>query len=284
MKTRIAAGVVTLAAVVGLIFLPLRHVNAQSPMRFIGTVTTSSSVVAANVTGFTQAVVTVNGTHSGITLNFEFSDDNTTFYSTTCSRTDTPTQEASEAVATNGTVSWWCPVPAAAVFRVRSSAFTSGTMNVGITMSGFPPSVIPMLTNAGNLKITGAGLTGGANALSVIFTPSTNANQAIASVFFNTAVTSSVQVGSVALHNLYGFAVVSGATANCWLQFQSGSGTALGTNVIASFPLPNAGQLIVAPGPVAIANAIGGLNVGVATTSNGAAACATAASVAIYFN
>ena len=143
-----------------LVALAQQPVNIQSdatttldklgqPSRTTGTITTSSSTIALSVSGYGVATVTVNGTYAGVTINFEFSDDGgTTYYSETCSRTDTNLQESSEALPSNQTRAWDCGVYAASNFRVRSSAYTSGTANVGITLS--TASIEPAATVSGS--------------------------------------------------------------------------------------------------------------------------------------
>lgn len=103
--------------------------------RIAGTITTNSSTTTVNAIGWATASVTVNGTYAGVTINFEVSDEGTTWYSTTCTRTDVAVQETSEAVTDSSTRAWDCAVFGSTKFRVRASAYTSGTANLGITMS-----------------------------------------------------------------------------------------------------------------------------------------------------
>jgi hypothetical protein len=130
------------------------------PSRTTGTITTAASTVSAVTTGYGVATVTVNGTYAGVTVNFEFSDDSgTTWYSDTCTRTDAAIQETSEALPSNQTRAWDCSVYAATNFRVRASAWTSGTANVGITLSAAAiesaPTVAARITDGTNNQPTG---------------------------------------------------------------------------------------------------------------------------------
>jgi hypothetical protein len=126
------------------------------PARTTGTITTSSTNIPVSTTGYGVATVTVNGTYAGITVNFEFSDDGgTTYYADTCSRTDTNVQEASEALPSNQSRAWDCGVFAATNFRVRSSAFTSGTANIGITLSAASIEPAQTVSISGNPAIIG---------------------------------------------------------------------------------------------------------------------------------
>lgn len=92
--------------------------------------------IEANVQGYGLAQITVSGTYSGSTLNFEFSDDGgTTWYTEVCARTDANVQESSEAVATNAFRAIECSVGAATRFRIRQSAITTGGPVVGLTLT-----------------------------------------------------------------------------------------------------------------------------------------------------
>jgi len=109
-------------------------ISFYQPTRTTGTITTATSTVSVATTGMGDVGVTVNGTYAGVTINFEFSDDGgTTWYSNVCTRTDASIQEAGEALPSNQTRAWDCGVYATTNFRARASAWTSGTVNVGLT-------------------------------------------------------------------------------------------------------------------------------------------------------
>jgi hypothetical protein len=149
------------ATILALLLLSLptcaqQMVSQAQQARTTGTITTSSSSIPVATVGYSVATVTVNGTYAGITVNFEFSDDGgTTWYSDTCTRTDTNVQESSEALPSNQSRAWDCGVFAATNFRVRSSAFTSGTANVGITLSAASIEPAQTVSISGNPAITG---------------------------------------------------------------------------------------------------------------------------------
>jgi hypothetical protein len=85
--------------------------------------------------------------------------------------------------------------------------------------------------------------------------------------------------------NLYGFSVVNGAGAGCWLQCvnSAGAGT-LGTAVIFQAAIPTSGSVYQSPGPLPLGNFSTGIACGMASAINGASACGTAATgVAIYY-
>jgi hypothetical protein len=150
-----------LAIILALLLLSLpvcaqQMVSQAQQARTTGTITTSSSSIPVATVGYSVATVTVNGTYAGITVNFEFSDDGgTTWYSDTCTRTDTNVQESSEALPSNQSRAWDCGVFAATNFRVRSSAFTSGTANIGITLSAASIEPAQTVSVSGNIPAVG---------------------------------------------------------------------------------------------------------------------------------
>jgi hypothetical protein len=171
--------VLRLLAFVFLFAIPL---CAQQPVvqgqtaRTAGTITTSSTSIPISTAGFSVATITVNGTYAGITVNFEFSDDGgSTYYPDTCSRTDTNVQESSEALPSNQSRAWDCGVFAATNFRVRSSAFTSGTANIGITLSAAPIEPAPTVSMSGIGQVSAtASANGSANPIFTRETDGTN--------------------------------------------------------------------------------------------------------------
>ncbi|HEY6249133.1 MAG TPA: hypothetical protein VI685_04185, partial [Candidatus Angelobacter sp.] len=121
--------------------------------RTTGTITSASSTIQVATPGYGVATVTVNGTYAGVTVNFEFSDDSgTTWYTETCTRTDAALQENGEALPSNQTRAWDCGVYATTNFRIRASAYTSGTANIGITLSAAPIEPAPTVS-AGSLPL-----------------------------------------------------------------------------------------------------------------------------------
>jgi hypothetical protein len=149
-------------------------VTQGQPARTTGTISSATSTVSVAVSGYAVATVTVNGTYSGVTINFNFSDDGgTTWYSELCGRTDTALQEASEALPANQTRAWDCGVYAASNFQVAASAWTSGTANIGITLSaaGIEPAQTVSLSGAvpsGSNTIGNVGLNPGSNTVGAV--------------------------------------------------------------------------------------------------------------------
>jgi hypothetical protein len=139
----------------------LATTNVEST-RTAGTLTSATcpgtGCVSVTTTNYAMASVTINGTYS-VTPVFEFSDDGTNFYSVTCTRTDSAVQESSAGALVNTLRAWDCSVFGTTSFRVRASAFVSGTANIGIILSGTPieaaPTVALTTGSAVNAQING---------------------------------------------------------------------------------------------------------------------------------
>lgn len=276
-----------LAIILGLLFLPLAALRAQSlpNLSYNAALTTSCATPSAVCSGsaapqnpgvsglsgsavdipsvnYAMATVTVSGTYAGVTVNFDFSDPSggISYFQELCSRTDINIIEASEVLPSNQTRSWQCPVFATTRFRVRASAYSSGSVNVWITMT--QTSIDPSPTEA-NLP-----------------QPSTQAASAF-SAAVEATLTTSVNV-KASSGNVYGLAANGGA-AGCWIQFiNSASAGSLGTGVVFSIPLVGS-AITVGPGDIALSNFTSGIAVGVASTQTGSSACGTAGNITVFY-
>jgi hypothetical protein len=168
-----------------------------------GTIVNATSVVSVNSHDFDLATVTIHGTHSGVSFVFEFSDDNgVTWYQDQCVRSDTPIMENGESVAANAALEWDCGVTATTNFRVRATAFGSGTATVNITMTQDPiepastVSIANQATSVQILTAAGAAVTVKTSPGMVFGASLVNNNAAVVYVeFFNT---NSVTLGTTA--------------------------------------------------------------------------------------
>jgi hypothetical protein len=197
-------------------------------------------------------------------VNFDFSDPSggISYFQELCARTDVNIIEASEALPSNQTRSWQCPVFATYRFRVRVSAITSGAINTWITVS--QTSVDPSPTEA-NLP-----------------QPSFQASSAFSSSV-QAGITTSVNV-KASTGNVYGVSVQNAAATVCWVQFINSAGAgALGTGVIFAVAVPATSVVNLGPGDIALGNFSTGIAVGLATTNNGATACGTAGNLTVFY-
>lgn len=220
---------------------------------------TALDVPAVN---YAMATVTVSGTYSGATVNFDFSDPSggISYFQELCARTDVNIIESSEVLPTNQIRSWQCPIFATYRFRVRVSAISTGAVNTWITVS--QTSVDPSPTEA-NLP-----------------SPTTSATSAFTASSQN-GTTTAVNVKASA-GNVYGFAFTGGA-AGCFIQFinSAGAGT-LGTAVVFQYPLTGT-TVTVGPGDIALSNFPTGIAFGVSSTFGGSTACGTGATGTIFY-
>lgn len=171
-------------------------VSMFQPSRTTGTITTSTSTVSVATTGYGSSTITITGTHAGINFTFEFSDDGgTTWYPMSCTRTDTNSVESATGVITsNASRAWDCGVFATTNVRVRATAYTSGTGNIGVTLSAAPiePAQTVQLASGSAVAATQSGTwatnstptaatSGGCTIASTVSAASTNATSTKAS-------------------------------------------------------------------------------------------------------
>lgn len=110
-----------------------------------GSITTATStVVVSAATNLNVATVTIHGTYAGVSFVIEGSDDaGTTWYQ--LQGIDNATGQIVQTITpgTNATKSYDVTVGGYNQFRVRATAFTSGTGNVRINMQAMPYEVAP---------------------------------------------------------------------------------------------------------------------------------------------
>jgi len=107
-------------------------INAAPQANTTGNITTSStSITATDLTGIGSATVQISGTHAGINMIFEAAADGTTFFPVQGINQSTnalTTAGVTGVIPSNTTVVWTVsPLLGQSQFRVRSTAFTSGS-------------------------------------------------------------------------------------------------------------------------------------------------------------
>ena len=112
----------------------------QGAATTLNVTTSSSSTGAIAADNYNVAMISIHGTHSGINLTWETSDDGgTTWYPCMAQRDDMGlTGTSSGVIAANASLSWTMTVGAATDIRVRSTAWTSGTGVVTVTLQSMP--------------------------------------------------------------------------------------------------------------------------------------------------
>ena len=149
-------------------------IQGVQPAATTGTVTTSTSTISTAVSQLNLATITISGTYAGVNITFEQSaDGGTTWYPCAGSRVDTGVIESVSGVLTaNTTRAWDVPIGGATNFRVRATAWTSGTANIVIAPQSFaydpcPGAVAQGPAASGTAVLGNPLLCGGSDATSV---------------------------------------------------------------------------------------------------------------------
>lgn len=111
---------------------------AQSA-RTTGTITANGQTVGLDIEAYSIVTITVSGTYAGLTFIFEASPDNVTYY--TIVGVDSAvlgSSATSVSPGTNGTKMYNVTLPGVTKFRIRATAFGSGTANIGLIATSDP--------------------------------------------------------------------------------------------------------------------------------------------------
>lgn len=182
----------------------------------------SGSTLDIPAANYNAATITVSGTYSNLTINFDFSDPTggVNYFQEICARTDTNVLEASEAVTANATRAWQCPVWAATRFRVRNSnAGLTGTplITIILTEAAIDPSLI---VAAAPPVVPGS------------TDPCQDLSQQKSSVVVNISTATTTQIvalsGTTVVY-VCGYSLVAAAGTNPSIQFEYGTGASCGT-------------------------------------------------------
>jgi hypothetical protein len=121
-----------------------------------GTITSTGAsatgIVDVPCNGMTGAFVTVNGTFSGIVCAFEASTDGINWQSVITYRVDSTATTAYQnnvTFGTNATVQYYAIIGGFQRFRLRATAYTSGTANVNIMTCKFAQPIAPFQSGIG---------------------------------------------------------------------------------------------------------------------------------------
>jgi len=131
-----------------------------------GTITTSTSTVTAttDLGNAGSCTVVIGGTYAGVNVTFEGSVDGTTWVGVLGQRTDAfVTETTSGVLPSNQIRAWDFPLPGFSQFRVRATAYTSGTAGVAIAPAVNAFEVAPNVGIAGVGTATETGVTASAS-------------------------------------------------------------------------------------------------------------------------
>ena len=110
---------------------------------------TANSQAKFGVGEYSLASITVAGTYTGATVNFEFSPDGgVSWFPTSCTRNEAAVQENNEAIPDNSNRSWDCGIAAASTYRLRLAAISTGSLTVNIALSSVQIEPAPTVSQA----------------------------------------------------------------------------------------------------------------------------------------
>lgn len=113
-------------------------INGVQDARTAGTITTAASVVGpVSVTNRNVVTFSISGTYAGVTFVIEASDDGTNWYGLQSINNATGVAAATWTPGTNASASYDAAVGGYSSVRVRATAWTSGTANVGVNAQVF---------------------------------------------------------------------------------------------------------------------------------------------------
>lgn len=167
---KVVAGCNTATYAVGMQQPLLQDVNGNACVANVGleqadatgtftNATQATSVTSTSQDGYGTALVTISGTYGTATAVFELSDDSgTTWFPMAAARSDGSGSDLGYTSLTNVNRAWVIPVAGMDLIRVRSTAVTSGTVNVRISSTSVQTSPIPLITT--QIGGNGSGTTG----------------------------------------------------------------------------------------------------------------------------
>lgn len=105
-----------------------------------GTITTATSTVTTgNIGAAGNVTAYLYGTHAGVNVTFEISPDNTNWFPVSMNREDNGLADTTSGpLPANAVRAWTMGAPGLNFFRVRATAWTSGTANVVIVSGTYP--------------------------------------------------------------------------------------------------------------------------------------------------
>lgn len=143
--------------------------SSEQPAATTGSITTSTTAVTAAATNYGQATVVVFGTYAGVSFVFEVSaDGGTTYFPLQIAREADGAVLLGDTPATNGTVGYIADLPGGVTnFRVRATAFTSGSASIVIAPAAGPVMPVVSIGNTGGATGASSTVAGSATAVTL---------------------------------------------------------------------------------------------------------------------
>lgn len=254
-----------------------------------GTITSATSAVPVNVARVSNVMVYVAGTFAGVNFTFEGSLNSTNgtdgnWFAIQAVRTNANTIETTSGViAAAPAYGWELSVNGLNWFRVRATAWTSGTAAVQIQPGAYATEPIPAAQISGTQPVSGTvtanigtgSLAAGTNAIGDAgIQYRGNATGAASSSNFVAAATANPTVIKAGAGRLLGFVLTNNATAVRYVKFHNtASAPAAGTGVVQTYGIPpNGGTITISiPGGLAF-----GTGIAITTVTGAPASDATA--------
>lgn len=227
-----------------------------------GTITTATSTVTAtNMVGVGSVTVTMAGTYAGVNISFEIFDG-TNWIGVTAIQTNSATAApvVSSGALTNNTVAWnVSPLLGVSQFRVRATAWTSGTANIIIMPSA---QFVPMNLGAAATQVGTWTMQPGNTANTtpwLVRTPATTTSSGLLINKVLTAAATTPVLIKASAAQIYGWHFANNATSARYVRFFNVAtsptmGTTSPTFVI---PLPAGGGAVLDPNALGIPMATG---------------------------
>lgn len=191
-----------------------------------GSITVNGGTVQLDCSDAGLLVFQASGTYGSVAIAFEASIDGSNWHSIPATRADRTATETASGTLSNTARAWLVDVNGFKLFRVRATAYTSGSMSIAIQLSqkdGVPLVGLAAGANTiGNVGIVGK-TTGGATLAKLVSAASTNATSLKASA-----------------GTLYGCHACNNGAAFAYVKFYNkASAPTVGTDVpVAIFGLP----------------------------------------------
>jgi len=208
---------------------------AESTWR-TGNITSSSTTLGPwSCADYTTALLTVRGTYAGVNLTVQVSDDGTNWFGVVVARRDSLTAPATTTgvITSNASISYLVDLTGWTQIRVRSTAYTSGTAVVGLTLSSAPASAVQTYSTNSTMSVSGTATT----------TPATPTPSAV-----NSAASTNATAVKTSAGTLYSITASNTNAAVRYLKlYNKASAPTVGTDVpVLTIPIP-AGSVVTVP-------------------------------------
>jgi hypothetical protein len=240
-----------------------------------GSITSATSAVPVNVSRVSNVMVYVAGTFSGVNVTFEGSLNSTNgtdgnWFAIQAVRSNANTIETTSGVlGAAPAYGWELSVNGLNWFRVRATAWTSGTANVQIQPGAYATEPIPAAQISGTQPVSGTvtanigtgALAAGTNAIGDTGVQyRANATGAASALNVVAAATTNATVVKASAGRLLGFVLTNNATAVRYVKFHNqATAPTAGSGVVQTYGIPpNGGTITLSvPGGVAFTTGVG---------------------------